>query len=80
MHWQDLIITFGQVIFSVALLPMVFSKDKPVLITSLITGLVLMIYAWTYITIQFWFGAAMTAVTGVIWLLLAWQKHRLEKK
>lgn len=80
MQWQDLVITFGQIIFSLALLPMIFSKDKPSLISSIVTGLVLMIYVLTYITIQFWFGAAMTAVTGAIWLILAYQKYQLEKK
>lgn len=80
MQWQDLVITFGQIIFSIALIPMLLSKDKPVLITSLVTGAVLMIYALTYITIQFWFGAAMTALTGVVWLTLAYQKFRMGKK
>lgn len=80
MHWQDLVITFGQIIFSIALLPMIFSKDKPALVSSSVTGLVLMVYAITYTTIQFWFGAAMTTLTGIIWLILAYQKYQLEKK
>ena len=80
MQWQDLVITFGQIIFSIALLPMIFGKDKPALVSSLVTGLVLMIYAITYTTIQFWFGATTTALTGIIWLILANQKYRLEKK
>lgn len=80
MHWQDFVITFGQIIFSIALLPMIFSKDKPALVSSSVTGLVLLIYAVIYTTIQFWFGAAMTAVTGAIWLILAYQKYIIAKK
>jgi len=80
MHWQDLVISIGQIIFSIALIPMVLGKDKPALISSVITGIVLMIYALTYITIQFWFGSLMTIITGGIWLLLAYQKYRMEKK
>ena len=80
MQWQDLVITIGQIIFSIALIPIVLSKDKPALVSSLVTGIVLCVYALTYITIQFWFGALMTTITGAIWLLLAYQKFKMEKK
>lgn len=80
MQWQDLVITIGQIIFSIALIPMVISKDKPALVSSLVTGTVLIIYALTYITIQFWFGSLMTTITGAIWLLLAYQKYMMDRK
>ncbi len=80
MHWQDLVITIGQIIFSIALLPMVFSKDKPALVSSLVTGVVLIIFALTYITLSLWFAAGMTTITGIIWFILAYQKYYTHKK
>ena len=80
MHWQDLIITIGQILLSVALIPMVLSKDKPALSSSLLTGSVLATYAFVYITIQFWFGALMTTTTGALWFTLAFQKYSKDRK
>jgi hypothetical protein len=66
----------GSIIFAVALIPSVTSKEKPALSTSLPTGVVLLIFALTYVTLSLWFSAASTAATGILWLTMAAQKYR----
>lgn len=77
--WQDIILTIGSLVFLVALIPSITSKDKPALMTSLMTGLVLFVFAMTYITLDLWFSAVTTALTGMLWLVLAVQKARAKK-
>lgn len=80
MHWQDLAITIGSIIFIIALIPSVMSKDKPALSTSIMTGSVLTVFAFVYLTLSLWFSAIVTAGTAALWLLLAVQKfHGLKK-
>ncbi len=79
MVWQDVVISIGQWIFVVALLPSVFGKDKPALSTSLITGAVLAAFAVTFATLLFWNSAISAAILSLTWFVLAVQKHPLEK-
>jgi uncharacterized membrane protein YjdF len=72
-HWQDIIIAIGSLVFSIALLPSVFSKHKPALWTSVITGIVLFILALTYASLRFWYATTITALTASLWLVLAAQ-------
>lgn len=80
MHWQDLVLTIGQILFIISLIPSITSKHKPALTTSLISGVVLMLFAATYINLSLVFAAIGTFITGVLWLILAYQKYSLEKK
>lgn len=80
MLWQDLVLTGGSAIFAFALPPSVFSKDKPALSTSFITGTVLLIFAFAYWTLSLWISAITTITTGFLWLTLAIQKIISNKK
>ena len=64
----DLIFGAGSIIFCIALLPSVFSKDKPNLLTSCVTASVLGIFAITYESINFHFAAAVSVVTVIVGL------------
>ena len=75
MHWQDYVIAVGSIIFIIALMPTVLSKEKPHLSTSLMTGTVLMVFAITYLTLRLWFAAITTALTSLQWFVLAVQKY-----
>jgi len=75
MSWQDILLSIGQFVFAVALLPSVFSKDKPAVSTSLMTGTVLVAFAFTYSTLKLWSAATFAAVVGIIWLILFFQKY-----
>lgn len=79
MPVQDLIITGGSLILAAALLPTVFSKDKPALSTALLTGSILAVFAVTYLTLDLRFAAIITFVTSALWLTIAVQIVRARR-
>ena len=80
MHWQQTVLALGQVVFIAALLPSVFSKDKPEIWTSIITGLVALSIAITYITMNLPVAAVSAFFNFVFWSVLALQKLRQLQK
>jgi uncharacterized MnhB-related membrane protein len=76
MHWQDVVLTIGQIIFIVALFPSILSKDKPALQTSLLTSAVSLSIAVVYLSLAVPFAAISAAMNGTLWLVLAIQKWR----
>ncbi|MCL5411436.1 MAG: hypothetical protein M1150_01685 [Patescibacteria group bacterium] len=80
MSWQDFVLTGGSIIFILALIPTVLGKEKPALSTSVITGIVLLIYAFVQSTLSLWFTSVSSVVTGLVWLFLAFQKYKLDKR
>lgn len=76
MMWQDILLMVGGFIFSLALIPSILSKDKPAISTSLMTGVILLVYAFTYFTLNLWLATIAVTLTGVLWLVLAAQKVR----
>lgn len=73
--WQDIILAVGSLIFAVALVPSIMSSDKPALGTSVTTGLVLTVFAFTYFSLSLWYAAVTTAITGLLWIILAVQNY-----
>lgn len=61
--------------FVIALVPMVLASEKPPLLTSFPTGIILLAFAATYASLGAVYGAATTAVSGLLWLTLAAQKR-----
>lgn len=76
MHWQDIVLTIGQIIFIIALVPSILSPDKPALQTSVVTAAVALSIAAVYVTLSIPFAAISAALNGVLWLVLAVQKWR----
>ena len=76
MHWQEALLTLGQIVFIVALLPSVFSNDKPEIWTSIITGTVALSIAVTYVTMRMPVAAVSAFFNFVFWSILALQKSR----
>lgn len=79
MHWQDIVLTIGQVIFIVALFPSILSKDKPALQTSILTSAVSFSISIVYITLNIKFAAISAGINGILWLILATQKYKQNK-
>ena len=77
--WQD--ITYGvcNILFALAILPVIFSNAKPPLSTSAITSASLCIFAFTSYSLNLYFAAAIQVVTAVLWGTLAVQKLRSAK-
>lgn len=80
MHWQDIVLSIGQYIFVLALLPSVFGTDKPALSSSLLTGTVLGIFSAVYATLGLWNSTLASAIVSATWFLLAWQQYRKKDK
>ncbi len=74
MIWQDAVLTSGSLVFISALVPMLLHRAKPPLLTSIPTGVVLLAFAATYLSLGFPVAAATSAVAALIWLALAAQR------
>lgn len=72
--WQDWIIAIGQLLFFIALLPSVFSNDKPNRWSSLMTGSVLLVFTFTFWSLDLFFGAFSSALVSITWFILFFQK------
>ncbi len=74
--WQDWVLAIGQIFFFLALLPSVFSNDKPSKYSSAPTALVLFLFSYTFYTLDLAWGASTSFLVGVIWTVLFFQKLR----
>ena len=74
MIWQDWAFSIGQWFFLAALMPSIFSKNKPALSTSIFTGIVLVMYVATNASLGLWLAAVSTSMTATAWFVLAAQK------
>jgi hypothetical protein len=80
MSWQEIVLAIGQIVFIIALLPSIFSKDKPDIWTSILTGTVALSISITYTTLSLKAAAISAFFNFVAWSILAIQKFRLLKK
>jgi len=72
--WQDIVLALGNLVFAVALLPSIFSRDKPALTTSLLTASMLTIFVATFSSLDLWLSALGVSVGAVGWWVLFVQK------
>lgn len=78
MSWQDVVFAVGNLVFVAALIPSVRSKDKPHFLTSTLTALVLLTFAFAYLSLELYGGAATVTLSTVLWSVLAYQKLKLK--
>jgi hypothetical protein len=74
MQWRDIVLTCGQIIFIIALVPAIKHAHKPPFSTSILNTIVLFSFAFVYMTLSLWFAAISTTVVGILWFVLALQK------
>ena len=72
--WQDWVIAVGSFLFFVALLPSVFSENKPDVWTSGMTSLNLTAFTVIYYSLGLRFGTITTALATLAWYVLWYQK------
>lgn len=80
MIWQDVGIMVIQWAALIALLPTVWSKDKPPLSTSLFTGGLMLALALIFSTLSFWSSTISAFSVGVLWLFIGFQKYQIDKQ
>lgn len=79
MIWQDIVITCASILFSVSLIPQVYSgfKEKigPIKFqTSIPTFIGLYVVSFVYYTLSLYFSSVITFITGTVWLILFIQR------
>lgn len=80
MIWQDWVISIGTWVILIALLQSVFSKDKPDIKTSIMTGTVLVAFALSYATLGLATSAVSTSLIAATWYVLAFQKFLINRR
>ncbi len=79
--WEDVVIAIVQWVFAIALIPSILHKtEKPALMTSLLTGLLLIVLCVAYASLDLWKSVIPVAILTLAWLYLAWQRYQLNKK
>ena len=78
--WQEFVISTGQWFFVISLIPTLRSKNKPPLFTSLTTGLILLVFGYTFATMHMWNSSISTFTVGMTWEVIAVQTILQGKK
>lgn len=77
MIWQDIVPIVGNIIFTVALLPSIFSKQKPHRWSCALTAGVLIAYVFTFWSQTLWYWSLATVATATAWGVLLVQRRKL---
>ena len=67
-HWQDIVFSFGSIVFTIALIPAIIEKRYPPASTCILTGVMIGVYAITDLTLQLWFSAITSAISALLWI------------
>jgi hypothetical protein len=76
LPWQEFVFTVGGFVFFIALLPSIFSKNKPAFITSLMTASFLTLFVFAFATLDLWWSAAAQSLVATAWWVLTVQSWR----
>ena len=77
MKWQDWVFTIGNMALALALIPTVFGPDKPAMLTSGMTSMILILFAFAFGTLGFRKSCIACATSASLWLILLIQAVRL---
>ncbi len=79
--WADYTISLAQIVLALSLLPTVLSKtEKPPLSTSVITSISLFVMSAALFELKAVWGASLTFVNALLWLIISFQKYTLNYK
>lgn len=79
MVWQDLVLTFANIIFAVSLIPQVYkgfkTKTGPITpATSIPTSVGLYIITFAFYSLALYYSAILSFVNGTFWFILFLQR------
>ncbi len=69
----DIVFMIGSFIFSIALIPTIRAKEKPSLVSSIVTFILLGAFELCYISLEMWLASISNMLTIVCWGILAIQ-------
>lgn len=73
--WQDLVFAAGEVVFLVALVPLLTTNTRIPIYTGLSTGLMLYLFGVCQFSYRNWITLALGLTTATIWVLLGLGVH-----
>jgi hypothetical protein len=76
MAWQDMVFSAGYVMFTSTVIPYLFDEDKPPLLISMVIAIILLMFAYSYATINFHSSAMGAFVNAVCWTVVSFQTVR----
>ncbi len=79
MRWQDIVIGLAQICFVFALLPSLRSHHKPAASTCVMNVLLISTITVCLFTLKLWFSALTACSVDIAWVVLAFQKIKLDK-
>ena len=77
MIWQDIVLSIGGFLFSVALLPAIKAKEKPPRSSCLLTASILTVYCAVYASLSLWLAFFSGLLTAACWWTLLVQRRAL---
>ncbi len=77
--WQDYVIMIGNFVFAIALMPSIFSKNKPAKTTCVMTYLMLAIFCYTFYTLNMIGSSVSSGISSALWLTLHLQQLGKDK-
>jgi hypothetical protein len=75
MIWQDWTIAIGQFLFALALLPSIYSIEKPALWTCFMTASLLFVFGGVYFSLGLYIAVLSVLLCGAMWSVLLFQKR-----
>lgn len=73
--WQDLVFAIGEVVFLIALVPLLWTDTRVPLYTGLSTGLMLYLFGLCQFSYRNWITLGLGLTTATIWILLGLGVH-----
>ena len=73
--WQDLVFAVGEVVFLIALVPLIWNGTHIPLYTGLSTGLMLYLFCVVQVSYRNWITLTLSFTTATIWILLGLGLH-----
>jgi len=80
MHWQDWVFAIGGFFVLVSLIPTIRAEQKPALTTSLMTTVLVFIFASTMVTLHLVLAAVTNYGISLAWGVLAYQGYRQQQR
>ena len=73
--WQDIVLSVGGFMFSIALIPTIRSNTKPSKTTCATTAFFLWLYCAVYVSLSLWLALASGILSAGAWTILLLQRR-----
>lgn len=70
MKWQDWVLSIGNIIIAIALIPTVLGPSKPAILTSIITATVLYTFGVCFFTLKLKLSCFTVGIAATLWVIL----------